>query len=159
MSMKNRFTIEGNTLIVYNRKDGSEILFDSKDFDIIKQSSWFIHGGRYATATTGVFRKISAHRLLMGNPKNKQVDHINGNKLDNRRINLRVVTAKENSQNNRKARGYYWSKKSNKWHVQIAVNGKNKHIGLFNDESEARNAYLIAKTQYHPSAPIELWKN
>lgn len=159
--MKNNFIINGDTLIVYNRKDNREILFDAEDFDIISQSTWHIHSHKsseYATATSGKLRKKAAHRLLLGNPKNKQVDHENGNMLDNRKSNLRVATPKMNSHNNRKAKGYYWNKKANRWHAQIAVNGKNKHIGMFKIESEARAAYLAAKKIYHPTAPVHLWE-
>ena len=80
--------------------------------------------------------------------KNNQVDHINRNSLDNRIENLRIVTAQQN-QWNTNAKGYYWSKKANKWHAYIKVNGKLKHLGLFAEEEDARQAYLNAKELYH----------
>ncbi len=77
------------------------------------------------------------------------VNHINFNKLDNRVVNLEIVTARENT--NRKHlksssiyTGVCWHKKSKKWNSQIYVNGKIKNLGYFTDELEASNAYQIA---------------
>lgn len=77
------------------------------------------------------------------------VNHINFNKLDNRVVNLEIVTARENT--NRKHlksssiyTGVSWHKKSKKWNSQIYVNGKIKNLGYFTDELEASNAYQIA---------------
>lgn len=158
MKMKNKYQIINDILVVYNKKDNQEILFDINDYDLITQTSWYIHGGRYATASSGQFRKMSAHRLLLNNPVDKQVDHINNNKLDNRKQNLRIVTPQQNSQNNKKVKGYYWNKKAKKWHTQIAVYGKNKHIGMYDTEKEARQAYLEAKKIYHPSVPVTYYE-
>jgi len=76
------------------------------------------------------------------------VDHINNNSLDNRIENLRILTQKENTFN-RTAKGYHWHKRRNKWQAQITINGKKKHLGLFTEEADARNAYLEAKEKYH----------
>jgi hypothetical protein len=78
----------------------------------------------------------------------KYIDHINRNRADNRIINLREVTNQENCFN-QKAKGYYWSKKHKKWRGQIVLNGKKAHLGLFDTEEEARQAYLQAKEIYH----------
>jgi len=80
--------------------------------------------------------------------KNNQIDHINVNSLDNRIENLRVLTNQQNNMN-KKAKGYIWRKKANKWQAQIKVNGKLKHLGLFAEEEDARQAYLNAKELYH----------
>jgi hypothetical protein len=77
------------------------------------------------------------------------IDHINGIKDDNRICNLRSVTHQQNSFNIKKAKGYYWDKLKNKWHSQIQLNGKQIHLGLFNTEDDAHNAYLQAKQKYH----------
>jgi hypothetical protein len=164
MTMTNNlYKIDGDTLIFYNKKDNRELLFDVEDFDLIYTSAWYIHtnkknGYEVVKASSGNLRGKSAHRVLMNFPKNKLVDHMNGNTLDNRKSNLRITTSKVNSQNNPKAKGYYWNKQMKRWHVQIAVNGKNKHIGQYVDETEARAAYLKAKQIYHPSAPTHLWQ-
>jgi len=77
------------------------------------------------------------------------IDHINGEKDDNRICNLRTVTHQENQWNRTKAKGYYWSKKANKWRAEIGVDGKKICLGSFDTEDEARLAYLQAKEKYH----------
>jgi hypothetical protein len=87
-------------------------------------------------------------------PGDSQVDHINGIKYDNRRENLRLVTHSENQQNRRSAKGYYFHKRDNKWLAQITINGKNRYLGYYSTEEEARAAYLEAKAKLHPTSPI-----
>ena len=76
------------------------------------------------------------------------IDHINRNSLDNRISNLRVATRTEQNLNRefKNAKGYYWNK--GKWHAQIQINGKQIHLGYFNTEQDARQAYLNAKEKY-----------
>jgi hypothetical protein len=84
-----------------------------------------------------------------GNCNTNQIDHINGVRTDNRICNLRAVTNQQNQWNRTAAKGYYWNKKINRWKSQIKINNKCIHLGLFNIEEEARNAYLAAKQKYH----------
>lgn len=76
-----------------------------------------------------------------------EIDHINGNKQDNRIENLRDVSRSRNQQNRRKAKGYYLNK--GKYNARITVDKKQVHLGCFNTEFEARQAYLAAKKIYH----------
>ena len=99
-------------------------------------------------------RKLLYHRILwiLANgdiPNGLQIDHINGNRLDNRLGNLHLVSNRENHQNRAFHRatgrlGYYWDKQANKWHARIRSNGKRIHLGYFTDENEAQQAYNIA---------------
>ena len=77
-----------------------------------------------------------------------EIDHINGDKEDNRIANLREVTHQQNLFN-KKAKGYYWCKLNNKWRSKIGLNSKSIHLGLFETEIEARQAYLDAKKIHH----------
>lgn len=77
------------------------------------------------------------------------LDHINGIRNDNHICNLRGVTHQQNMWNKTKAKGYSWYKKSNKWRVKISFNNKKIHIGYFDNEEDARAAYLEAKEKYH----------
>ena len=79
----------------------------------------------------------------------KCIDHINEIKTDNRILNLRSVTHQENSFNQTKPKGYTWDKINNKWESKITVNGKKIHLGRFDLEEDAKNAYLEAKKKYH----------
>jgi hypothetical protein len=83
---------------------------------------------------------------------NKEVvdclDHINSNRADNRICNLRSVTQQENAWNY-KGKGYSFKKDKNKFRAYIKINKKSKHLGYFDNEEDARAAYLIAKENYH----------
>jgi hypothetical protein len=93
------------------------------------------------------------HRLLgvyfLSCPSDMQVDHIDGNKLNNNLSNLRIVNNQQNAFNRTKAKGYTWNKRLRKWQAQIAVNGKNICLGFYDTEAEARAAYLAEKNKLH----------
>jgi len=79
---------------------------------------------------------------------NNHIDHININSLDNRIENLRVATCSQNNRNKNKFKncsskykGVCWDKKNNKWRARIKINGKQKHLGYFDNEEEACEAY------------------
>jgi hypothetical protein len=91
--------------------------------------------------------KIYMHRIIMRPPEDMVVDHINHNRHDNRRCNLRIVTKQQNHWNQSGIKGY--RKKGNKFEVSIKVNNKNIYIGSFNSESEAYQSYLDAKQELH----------
>ena len=80
--------------------------------------------------------------------QNNFIDHKNTNPLDNRIENLRILTHQQNQWNNN-AKGYTWHKQKNKWQAQIRINYKSKNLGLFDNEEDARQAYLKAKELYH----------
>ena len=77
------------------------------------------------------------------------IDHINGRTNDNCITNLRNVTNQQNCFNQTKAKGYFWRKDIKKWQAKIQLNDKSIHLGLFDLEEDARNAYLEAKKIYH----------
>lgn len=114
-----------------NHKSGYiQIVFNYKIF-FAHRLAWFFHYGLW--------------------PKNG-LDHINGDGFDNRIDNLRDVSQRENTSNrdyHRKGKlvgcSFYESK--NKWKAQIYENGKQKHIGLFDTELEAHNAYMKRKNE------------
>jgi hypothetical protein len=98
--------------------------------------------------------KFVAHRIVWAivkreDPLGVQIDHINENKLDNRIANLRKASREQNACNQKAVKGYYFSKRQKKWKAAIKLNGKRKHLGYFDDEEQARNAYLRAKEKLH----------
>ncbi len=105
----------------------------------------------------GLYR---SHRLawlyVYGDWPAHQVDHINGNKSDNRIANLREATNAQNHQNlNGKngALGTNWHKERCKWRATIMVNGKSKYLGLFETQLEAHRAYCEEKSKLHTFSP------
>ena len=79
---------------------------------------------------------------------NNFIDHIDRNPLNNNIDNLRVVSQQQNMFNT-SGKGYTWIKKANKWLAQISINNKNKPLGYFVEEQDARDCYLAAKKLYH----------
>jgi len=95
---------------------------------------------------------IGAHQFIWYCVHGKvvdEIDHINGFRDDNRIENLRSVTRQQNQWNRTKAKGYSWHKISKKWISQIMTDSKSKHIGYFDTEQEASQAYQEAKEKYH----------
>lgn len=137
---------------------------DDDDFEWISQHKWRVlikptGSHKYAVCTVSVNgkeRNMLMHRIVMGCPVGMQVDHIDGNGLNNQRSNLRVCTHSENMRN-RNARknstsaflGVHWNKQNGKWRAAIRINGKQTIIGLYNSELEAARAYNKAALQHH----------
>lgn len=98
---------------------------------------------------------LRAHRVvwfLVHGEWPDQVDHINGDRNDNRIENLRAATSQINNQN-RTARGYILEKRTGKYRAQIKTRGVTTTLGYFATPEEARAAYLEAKKIHHPTAP------
>ena len=86
---------------------------------------------------------------------NDIVDHVNNNKLDNRKENLRIITRKQNSMNRTSAKnssskyiGVCFNKKHNKWQSYITVNKKQIKLGYFENENDAAKARNKATLKY-----------
>jgi hypothetical protein len=110
-------------------------------------------------------RAYKAHRLAWfyayGAWPAQQLDHINGQRSDNRLANLREATHSLNLQNrikpyanNRSSGllGVYWHR-SQRWQARIQVNGKARSLGFHATKEAAHRAYLAAKAKLHPFAP------
>ena len=100
-------------------------------------------------------KNIKRHRVIgyaflgLDIENQKQIiDHIDNCNIKNNLNNLMIVTKQQNSFNT-KAKGYYYNKEKNKYHVQIGLNFKTLHLGYFNSTDEAHQAYLNAKLIYH----------
>lgn len=110
------------------------------------------HGRRLQTPIDGTAHYI--HRLIWlyhhGRWPSEQIDHINGDKLDNRIENLREVTNGENAQN-RRIRGVTLERRKAErpWRARIMVNGRSISLGYFDTEQEALDEYQRAKLVYH----------
>lgn len=132
-----------------------DLLLDEEDRHLLKGRTPFIEAKGYVRIKyQGKAHKV--HRLVLGlEDRDIQIDHINGNKLDNRKENLRICTGQENARN-RKVRsdsqtgvkGVSITKEGN-YKARIQIN-KNKRIclGTFNTLTEARDAYNKAAAEY-----------
>lgn len=125
---------------------GAVVLFDDEDLELVSQHKWWITPQGYACtkirSEDGSRRTIGIHRLILGDPDTPAIDHINRNKMDNRRANLRACTDSENCRNKPMAKGKVSahrgvSFKSGKWQVVIRVNGVLKWLGYHKTEEEA----------------------
>ena len=127
-------------------KEFVHALVDDDDYTFFLQSSWHMDYRGYPRS--GKFGVKPMHLLLMPPKPGYNVDHINCNKLDNRRSNLRYVTASFNARNKRKRKGcsssypgVCWHKCTSKWSAAITVNKRTRHLGLFDSEEAAARAY------------------
>jgi hypothetical protein len=133
---------------------GETIVVDDGDLDALTQHRWYIQRTKRAHTIYAMARVAmpdgrhvtkGIHRLIMGDPVGMDVDHINGNGLDNRRSNLRVVTRQQNLQNQKARAGssaYRGVRAANgKWLAGITHNYKRIHCGTFVTEEAAAQAY------------------
>ena len=128
---------------------GKVALVDDEYFEELSKYKWFYAQG-YAKTNyfiNGLRRSLPMHRYILKTPKGMETDHINLNKLDNRKINLRIATTKQNSQNKKPKKhssiykGVFWEKETNKWRSLIQVNKKQISLGRFENELEAVKVY------------------
>jgi hypothetical protein len=122
------------------------VMVDECDLELVAQHSWFLNPQGCACTkikrTDGSLRTIGMHRIILGDPIAPAIDHINRNKLDNRREN--IIPCSDSWSNRNKPK--YKNKKSQfrgvsfnrgKWNVVIRLNGKLKWMGAFETELEA----------------------
>ena len=130
---------------------GKFSIVDDSDFEWLNQWKWHYLNIGYAARRdySQKGKYVYMHRLIIGFPTNYQADHINRNKLDNRRSNLRMATKSQNMvntdlriTNTSGYRGVYWDKNRNKWVAEIMIHYKKKHLGRFIHKEDAAKAYL-----------------
>ena len=154
----NIYDLTGEYGIGYTSK-GEEFWFDLEDYDKIKDYCWHVNQycGYLEGQSYGITYKF--HREIMGLSKEDKsvfVDHINHNKLDNRKENLRLCSNSENCKNRNIAKnnksgvtGVTWSKQMNKWKANIGVDNKLIHLGFFSDKEKAIEARKEAELLYY----------
>lgn len=137
-------------------------LIDDADFEFLSQWKWSMHtsnNNKYAyrkDKNTDYKKDVFMHRLITKCPKYKEVDHIDGNSLNNQRKNLRICTRSENAMNTGISKtntsgfkGVMWHKRDKAWRAGIKKKGKHIHLGNFKDKEEAIEARRKGEIKYH----------
>ena len=139
---------------------GQKAIVDDEDYDWLNDFNWYYAKAGYAARgirnrKEGWQKKILMHREIMNASIGKEVDHINGDGLDNRRSNLRLATHAQNIRNGKHRtnntsgyKGVFWQKDHKKWCARIMIDYKPKHLGYFNTPEEAAQAYNEAAIEY-----------
>jgi len=139
---------------------GYDVLIDDEDYVRIRAINWRrTSAGLYfgtGRKINGKYKIIFFHRFIIDAPEGFEVDHINMNTLDNRKINLRICTKAQNRQNRSMYKnnpsgykGVTFNKSKNKWMGRISENKKYHFLGYFDTPEEAYEAYCKASKKYH----------
>ena len=137
---------------IYSASKGEVILVDDEDYNWLNKHKWYNNGVGYMSTYIKINnqrKRKYIHRLIMNEPDNMNIDHIDGNGLNNQKSNLRIVTVSQNQMNRRKGKksssskfkGVYFHKGDKQWISRIHINGKTKYLGHFKIEKEAAMAY------------------
>lgn len=147
-------------------------LISAVDLPRVSQHHWQLHPkgreSRTIYAKTDIGRKtVSLHQFLVGaRAPGTEIDHVNGDGLDNRRENLRVCTKAENRRNERKRvpakgsasspfKGVIWDAKRGLWQGRISIAGRTTNLGRFSSEQDAAVAYdMAAEKAFGPFARL-----
>lgn len=146
--------------VIIGRKK-TPVLVDEEDYVRLKDDWCFSissHGYLRAIKYIGVengkykYNHTYFHKLVIKQRKGMFVDHINGNKLDNRKENLRICTPASSSRNTCSSKGYkgvFQNKRNGRWTAQITKNYKCFHLGMYSTAEEAALAYNKAAKKMH----------
>lgn len=136
---------------------GKYALVDDEDFDELSKYSW-CSPGRYAergTFKNGIHKGILMHRQIMGAKKGQEIDHIDRNRLNNQKSNLRFCTRSENvinagmlKNNVSGVKGVHWSNWHKLWMAYIEKDKKRKYLGFFKHKQDAIKERELAELKY-----------
>ncbi len=147
----------GHVQIPLRDRDGSIVahtLIDEQDA-ALADFRWYLNGRGYAARWVRG-RIITLHRVVMNAPPGVEVDHINRNRLDNRRCNLRFAdrggNARNCSRNRKNTSGYKGVHKvgrKGRWGAAVVYEGGNHWLGIFGTAQEAAVTYDLAAMALH----------
>lgn len=150
----NKIDINEDYGIGYTEK-GEIFYFDVEDYEYIKKYYWYINSSGYpCTRRNG--KDIFMHRLIMKVEKGAYIDHINHKTMDNRKVNLRVVSHDKNmlnkntyKNNTSGYKGVNWNKRDEKWIARISINKKEFELGRFTNIEDAIAIRKEAEIKYY----------
>jgi hypothetical protein len=143
---------------------GRYAIVDADDYERLAKYKWQVQSNghtlyayRYSSRSGGKkSQRVWMHNEIIAIPEGLVCDHINRKGLDNRKANVRSATSSQNCCNRHRRvkttsryRGVSQDTRSNKWIAQIRANGRNIHLGVFDDEVEAAKTYDTAARKYH----------
>ena len=155
----NEYDLSGDYGIGFATNNDTKFYFDLEDYELIKDYCWStcepVQG--YVRIETTINNKgVNMAQLLTG--KN-DIDHIDRNPMNNRRINLREATRSQQAMNRKRQSnntsgfiGVYLNKKNNKWFSTIKIDGNTKYLGSFIDKNDAIIKRLQAEVKYFGTA-------
>jgi len=138
---------------------GKKAIVDDEDFERLNKYKWHYGSRHYALRTTHrgysedgkrITGSIWMHREVINTPEGLFTDHINGDTLDNRKENLRVVNSNQNNRNSKipshNTSGYKGVSEDkrnlkNRWQAYITIDNKKKHLGYFYSKEDAAKRY------------------
>lgn len=136
-------------------KNGASFIFDAVDLELVKKHIWWISLSDGYAITWIKGKNVRLTHLQQTIPDEKYVDHINGDRTDNRRSNLRIVTQKQNNQNKAIRRtnttgfvGIYYHRKNHNYVASLSHDGIKEHLGCYKTAEEAASAYDEAARFY-----------
>lgn len=150
----NEYTVDENNIVHVTLRSGEEMLCDVDDWERMKKYTWRTNLCGYASASINKKQK-RFHVEIMGKKDGYVLDHIDRNKLNNQRNNLRFVTQQGNAVNSNLSKnntsgikGVGKDRKRKKWYARIMLNGKNIHLGYYDTIEEAAEARRKGEEKY-----------
>lgn len=134
---------------------GRYTIVDEMDFKLYGHLKWHLSAKGYAVRRPRE-GSVFLHRLINGTPTGFQTDHMNHNKLDNRRKNLRTVTNQQNhfnrpldSNNTSGHKGVSWNKEKRRWQAHVTRDDRKMHLGYYSKLEHAVEARKKGEGVYH----------
>lgn len=156
----NEIIVKGDIaeIILYNNKnkERERAIIDSEDIKKVNNYKWRFNTGAVSTHDAGKF--LGLHHVVLGIKPiwGADVDHEDGDILNNRKANIRLCTHRENSSNRKLNKnntsgfkGVWWKKSREKWAAEITVKNKCIYLGYFKNKKDAAAAYNAGAIKHH----------
>ena len=137
---------------------GKVALVDDEDFEELSKHEWYYTNAGYAARSArrpnGTRYQLYMHVQIIGEVEGLEIDHISGDKLGNRKNNLRHVTRAQNQSNSvsvggsSQYKGVNWHDQNKKWLSRIGVDGKDVYLGCYKSEHDAARRYNEAAIKF-----------